>query len=98
HPALHSFPTRRSSDLMRDAPVIADDGDVLSLALPARDILGLLREGNEQKHEWSHGTVMVMVASFKPSAAAVTRIAPRPAGRRIRSEEHTSELQSRSDL
>src|SRR5438034_8690519 len=66
---LHSFPTRRSSDLARRA---------------ARDRCSL-RSGRR-------------AAAPRRDARAKERHVPDAAGRWERSEEHTSELQSHSDL
>src|SRR5699024_11392842 len=72
-PALHSFPTRRSSDLIRDLPRLG----LLGGARPrGGDVLLQLR-GAER--------------SGRPSQ-------PRFGRHVLRSEEHTSELQSRFDL
>src|SRR5206468_11620123 len=83
-PALHSFPTRRSSDLWPAAEQPASEawwlsaagGPASSFAAPPVD------------ETW-------------PSTAAsplVPPLAPPPVPLVPRSEEHTSELQSRSDL
>src|SRR5947207_11114989 len=66
HRDLHSFPTRRSSDL--------------------KDIVGL------QKYD---GVILSNVSSLKLTRAQMTMIRDYV---RDRSEEHTSELQSHSDL
>src|SRR5206468_12831261 len=73
-PTLHSFPTRRSSDL--------GPSSITSTAAPARRrTTG--RGGSKQTR--------------KRCAPARCSRSPR-SSRRCRSEEHTSELQSRSDL
>src|SRR5699024_11793663 len=73
---LHSFPTRRSSDL--------------DLVLPFDRVTGLLqRLGVELGHD------LVRVVLLRTDDE---RPAPGGGGSRGRSEEHTSELQSRFDL
>src|SRR5438132_2063992 len=67
HRDLHSFPTRRSSDLV----FVTHDIDE---AIKMGDRIAILREGG-------------VLAQYDT-----------PPSRRIRSEEHTSELQSHSDL
>src|SRR5699024_11874748 len=65
HRELHSFPTRRSSDLQVEPAVVGGDLRSLDQLLPL-----------QQQVRAAHGTDLVQV----------------------RSEEHTSELQSRFDL
>src|SRR5207248_10177969 len=83
HPALHSFPTRRSSDLLlaHDAAPSAlhlgrgrRDGQGLTDAAHSSDLTGRFRSDNPLDH---------------------VQQVERPAAR---SEEHTSELQSPYDL
>src|SRR5690606_39765697 len=86
HPHLHSFPTRRSSDLWASSPAALrrswcsslPGGTGLSSPLPG---------------------VIVFVGAPAPGANSVARLLARwvssPAAR---SEEHTSELQSRENL
>src|SRR5206468_12758092 len=76
HPALHSFPTRRSSDLLPTASAMTIAG-----SSPP--------ETTKSPIEISSGCSASRIRSSNPSY--------RPQ-RKIRSEEHTSELQSRSDL
>src|SRR5690606_42098690 len=85
--ALHSFPTRRSSDLDRRRSELGMKwGDVLAVSglsdqtlLTARTknatLLGLTKARIEKALQWEPGSVDA-----------------------IRSEEHTSELQSRENL
>src|SRR5206468_13087604 len=78
HRALHSFPTRRSSDL---------DGRKEH------------QEGEQRKTE--HGAQRICIERHNARQRALDHaVEPgRPVrGRLLRSEEHTSELQSRSDL
>src|SRR5437868_9526338 len=77
HHALHSFPTRRSSDLK----VIFDTLDASLLLLPE----------SFQTERW----LGVHIPGLGAILTIVVRIAPRPG---MRSEEHTSELQSRFDI
>src|SRR5438034_7211093 len=79
HQDLHSFPTRRSSDLRRqlDARRFADAYEIVALPADQRDLLGGRCDSSLTRRA-SHG-----LDPFQPI---------------IRSEEHTSELQSHSDL
>src|SRR5206468_6065997 len=94
HRPLHSFPTRRSSDLIAPAcrsrvpplmtmPEAVPPDDTTSMPPPL--IVALIEEPPE--------------ATSKLPAIALPLVVP-PASTLIvpRSEEHTSELQSRSDL
>src|SRR5207247_10759303 len=76
HRYLHSFPTRRSSDLPKDAVIIAEN---LRRDLTAEQLMEELRADTRTR--------------YLPAGI----LAPR-ADRNSRSEEHTSELQSRVDL
>src|SRR5206468_12625659 len=88
-PLLHSFPTRRSSDL---SPVLLLAAVCVVIPLTITDPAA--------------GLVAILVGGFSslPALAIVHRLmhkystmdAATPRG--TRSEEHTSELQSRSDL
>src|SRR5688572_31749232 len=70
HPSLHSFPTRRSSDLKIDEAHLVEVADIVA------------REG-------------VAVVDGK---AARAQMPAAVAEKLLRSEEHTSELQSQSNL
>src|SRR5690606_41110052 len=79
HPDLHSFPTRRSSDLVHPA--------------------GLYRRSRHRFRQHRHRAVAGRTAAAHPrtaAGAAALRRADR--SRAGRSEEHTSELQSRENL
>src|SRR5206468_5795777 len=93
HLSLHSFPTRRSSDLSAAAG-LTERSPVLSMAwIVAKATLcgGLFRVWS-RLHESEHRPAHDPVRSDGDGR-------PRGAGRPpARSEEHTSELQSRSDL
>src|SRR5206468_10029913 len=74
HPHLHSFPTRRSSDLT-----------------------------TQYRSDFSRNTLSCSSVASGASILKWRRILSKPTGTsfeipRVRSEEHTSELQSRSDL
>src|SRR5436190_4417684 len=72
HPALHSFPTRRSSDL--EDRTVADDEHLIAGIALAEEQLVLAQ------------------------APLVKALRERRLRKNQRSEEHTSELQSHSDL
>src|SRR5206468_12502006 len=76
HRDLHSFPTRRSSDLGHHPPDVAEE--VAHLA--GRGALAV-----DLQHRAALRSRLVYQTAFAQ-------------GRSVRSEEHTSELQSRSDL
>src|SRR5688572_32591737 len=78
HPHLHSFPTRRSSDLTaRDAR-------------QDRDLAGSLDGAHADPHADADGPRHQVHRLVRPRVLA--------RGRLLRSEEHTSELQSQSNL
>src|SRR5206468_12938282 len=90
-PPLHSFPTRRSSDLIHPAKLFAD----ISTALVAIDLFW--------RHELVPGLIIAVLPPVLVSAVLIRegdleRYRASPMGAYLRSEEHTSELQSRSDL
>src|SRR5690606_41899782 len=80
HPGLHSFPTRRSSDLM-PGPVSPIDSTTKSPSTLWR------HEVHTPRQPLSHAVSMRTV----PTACIASRAL-------MRSEEHTSELQSRENL
>src|SRR5207244_8035133 len=82
HPAVHSFPTRRSSDLSRSR--IRGQTRSAPASRPPNPSTGLLREAGLA---WGSAT---------PSRS--TAGCPRPIPTSSRSEEHTSELQSPDHL
>src|SRR5207249_10532560 len=98
HPTLHSFPTRRSSDL-RITPSISrpvdDCGNVDKLWM-------VPKRGLEPRHPCGHQTLNLARLPIPPlrprershNTFQLCQVKPR----RLRSEEHTSELQSRFDL
>src|SRR5687767_15681648 len=80
HPDLHSFPTRRSSDLTdTDAEVEL----ILQTALEAGAMDAVV------SRHWVEGG-----KGATALAEAVVRAAEKPSSFQFRSEEHTSELQS----
>src|SRR5207249_7905345 len=83
HPALHSFPTRRSSDLRRS---VQGDGRQR------------VAEGDRARvHEPVSGQYLGQ-EGFGLALAVDTHEAVTLIAAAVRSEEHTSELQSRFDL
>src|SRR5207253_7093315 len=81
HRDLHSFPTRRSSDLERPAQRVGVPAlEPRDRAADVPDVVGIAPGGHRQ-HQ-------LQVAERRP----------RVVRRRERSEEHTSELQSRGHL
>src|SRR5207249_9025040 len=86
---LHSFPTRRSSDLVMAA-------DSVSFGLRAGERLGVVGESGSGKSTLA----LAILRMIKPSSQ-ISPASMRPGGvnlMTLRSEEHTSELQSRFDL
>src|SRR5206468_11994137 len=96
-PSLPSFPTRRSSDLdhshrpAASAP-LHDEDDARILRLQGAPHRGNPRRGDEGGPDG--GGITVKLPALDPQAVPVVRGSGYPE----RSEEHTSELQSRSDL
>src|SRR5690349_10694434 len=78
-PYLHSFPTRRSSDLL----------DALQAKIEGLEKLAALEKRHADLDAWAD-------QRRKSEAAEEARTAAQRA--KVRSEEHTSELQSRRDL
>src|SRR5206468_10312929 len=92
----HSFPTRRSSDLLRSArPVKAI---ALSGFGSEKDVRACKEAGFDEHltKPVALETLTRTIESLMAHAEAATKRLVTP--RRGRSEEHTSELQSRSDL
>src|SRR5206468_8338149 len=98
HPVSLSFPTRRSSDLARGLD------DVLELLLAV-----LLNErGALERTQLSpdadrlqivhHALAQIRVGRVAEIVPCVEPVGISGFGQKLRSEEHTSELQSRSDL
>src|SRR5690606_40849192 len=98
HPALHSFPTRRSSDLNPDNPAVEDttwapgEGAILftSIGGSLPGLPPLEDPGTDEAR---------VDLLFQERAYWLFLTGRRHADmRRLRSEEHTSELQSRENL
>src|SRR5205085_10534491 len=86
---LHSFPTRRSSDLRQAA--------LLREALDALEVKRAIIVG----YSWSGALATALALAYPERVAGLVLIAPvtHPwPGGVARSEEHTSELQSQSNL
>src|SRR5207249_10438001 len=98
HPDLPPFPTRRSSDLQTPQRELAkrDGGEHLGHRVPppARPPAALV---SDQRRAGGHGGGSPAVALERARDAA-GRPGTRVQGLELRSEEHTSELQSRFDL
>src|SRR5690606_40916903 len=86
-PALHSFPTRRSSDLL-----LVVEGRAGAAARGDRHG----RRAGRLDGEKPQGHLVVVAGEGRPHRPAVDRVCADPAW--SRSEEHTSELQSRENL
>src|SRR5690606_41693861 len=82
HPARHSFPTRRSSDLRLDAVLALEVGNNHAVLRHA--------EGARQELPGRDDGFLFEVVSKAEVAEHLEE--------RVRSEEHTSELQSRENL
>src|SRR5205807_8679610 len=91
HPDLHSFPTRRSSDLGSAILVIDDEA-------AARDLVqrALVKEGYQVQTASSGPEGLALARQLKPAAITLDVMMPGMDG--WRSEEHTSELQSPCNL
>src|SRR5205807_4190603 len=90
--ALHSFPTRRSSDLI---PVVASATPVHATAAdkPLLDVLTAIRHRTTLDQAAAHGLLLPNCEHrLQPETTLRTRL------RAYRSEEHTSELQSPCNL
>src|SRR5206468_8690501 len=94
HRHLHSFPTRRSSDLKRF--VLEEIQKTATRRATSRKIWRRLSETAGRGAVQPSGIPAALIAlTVKKTRAARLRIVVTIA---MRSEEHTSELQSRSDL
>src|SRR5690606_42146845 len=95
HRYLHSFPTRRSSDLMEVISLVRVDGKLVDRT----HRIGLRSSDFSGRHS-------IRVAMFSPSCIMIlSRLSSRSLSSSqsiksvtMRSEEHTSELQSRENL
>src|SRR5206468_4797608 len=89
HRDLHSFPTRRSSDL---------HGRCLSRAADVSGRAGGARLNSGLQQERTEALRLEEVTQLEHRQGEGLQRAPAGNRHRNRSEEHTSELQSRSDL
>src|SRR5690606_41124886 len=89
HRDLHSFPTRRSSDLPQlwHIGMVRQEGQGPFPEAPAVGPSGLRIDGTEAGRTMTQKDIDDVIAAFAEAAAAAER-----------SEEHTSELQSRENL
>src|SRR5207249_5385040 len=97
HRALHSFPTRRSSDLMADKAKIDPfahvvDSDHIEIFPTAGVVIHL-----PTVHVFGQA-VPIKFMLLMTVCAVLVAWSMIWLGRKMRSEEHTSELQSRFDL
>src|SRR5206468_6280725 len=92
HPALHSFPTRRSSDL--GAPIVGNGQFGPYFYTPSLMTDRMLRISFGPGYQFSEHLAVKLEYTLDRRHV----IAPRSEDTHLRSEEHTSELQSRSDL
>src|SRR5690606_41077825 len=96
-PALPSFPTRRSSELGQNAATkpfaaIAEDGTAGAFGKPGRPVADWHHlQPAGVAYALDHGAERIEVGDDRPIGAASFAF-------QIRSEEHTSELQSRENL
>src|SRR5690606_42056186 len=90
HRLLHSFPTRRSSDLQALAEAIGEEGQVVVLQGVAGTSAS--RERGQGFDEGIAEYPGIEVVAKQPADFDRTQ------GLDVRSEEHTSELQSRENL
>src|SRR5207249_10090840 len=90
---LHSFPTRRSSDLKADGKVDYDAAGKLAMMLVADGSDGVVVSGTTgESPSLSDAEKIELVRTVKEAIPGKNVVAG------TRSEEHTSELQSRFDL
>src|SRR5690606_41543375 len=95
---LHSFPTRRSSDLKttyNSTMIVLGRGlkQELRLFLKEKKIGEIL-----QKRSFNEITLNTFVGAFMPIHTVVSKEVFKENIETLRSEEHTSELQSRENL
>src|SRR5690606_42062761 len=91
-PALRSFPTRRSSDLVRGPARAALLVVATQIALPLTDL------DEEVRLALQHAVALALIASVAMLLFRIVRVVEAEVMHRHRSEEHTSELQSREKL
>src|SRR5206468_11432815 len=97
HPDLHSFPTRRSSDLkvfIRKKGAVVAPADEITCGGHSESPLG-----KNERHASGISWPSERLATYERRKGPDRNIGESwIKSRRLRSEEHTSELQSRSDL
>src|SRR5207253_11043795 len=86
HPYIHPFPTRRSSDLVK-----ITHGKVRSFVFESEILIEATRAGYRS-------LAVPIEALYRPGARPSYFLPVRDVARITRSEEHTSELQSRGHL
>src|SRR5699024_12683024 len=94
HQALHSFPTRRSSDLMTSQNVNTDTFSNISIDIETFSDADLKKCGVYKYAESPNFEILLFAYSLDNGPVQVIDLAQGEE----RSEEHTSELQSRFDL
>src|SRR5699024_11648871 len=94
--ALSAFPTRRSSDLGIGHATGGGTGTVDRLG--AGGILGPEHHGHHRPSGWARATTCISASSFDRASVWSPSRPFCPCTPTPRSEEHTSELQSRFDL
>src|SRR5690606_41998894 len=95
HRSLHSFPTRRSSDLLDVCPILADFSQLQALppSIARKHKTGFFSRLDHWKLRARRGRAFVAPLQHPPLSRR--RFDYRGG---FRSEEHTSELQSRENL
>src|SRR5207247_7246971 len=91
HLDLHSFPTRRSSDLFdQRKQLLVDEANAIGTAMLRAEMLP----------DSEHGKMLALLREYVDARMhfSEARIAGQGIDSAMRSEEHTSELQSRVDL
>src|SRR5690606_41960240 len=90
---LPSFPTRRSSDLSFVNPTCVFSEQVVVFPTESAGVFSVLQSNIHAVFAWQNSSRMKNDLRYSPTDALATF--PFPA---VRSEEHTSELQSRENL
>src|SRR5205085_7916688 len=94
HLNLHSFPTRRSSDLYEP-----DEEDILADLLPKNIAVQLYRALLENQAGFYGSQMTAMDNATRNAGDMINKLSIQyNRQRQARSEEHTSELQSQSNL
>src|SRR5206468_8845879 len=98
HPDLHSFPTRRSSDLSNSAQSSGLIRNKKGFRTAMRQNSGVERTRVDHRMHFGLAAENDHQIADHGSAALIVQVHNLLLGQFFRSEEHTSELQSRSDL